>query len=102
MRRDAPASCEYATSVVDPGPAGRPQQLQRAEAGLVVHLVAALDPVAQVDEGQGGLLGVADVVEDRERAQAAARLVRIEEAVDQRQAIPQLVHQRASGEVARP
>src|SRR6185437_113065 len=47
-------------------PAARPQKLQRAKAGLVVHLVAALDPVPQVDEGQAEAAGVADVVEDHE------------------------------------
>ena len=39
-------------SVLEPHPALRQQALLRHEAGLVVHLLRALDPVAEIEVGQ--------------------------------------------------
>lgn len=73
-----------------PGPAVLPtnlppipvfQEFVRPEATLVAHRGEAVDPVAEVEEGN--LLGGADVVEgeDVERARAAPTEVRVEEEV---------------------
>ena len=53
-----------------------------AETALVAHRRQAVDPVAQVEEGD--LLGGADVVEgeDVQRARAAPSMVRVEKEID--------------------
>ncbi len=69
----------------DPSPLAAVEQFQRPEAPLVVHLAVALDPVAQVEVVEPLLARPLELPQDRQRAEPARRLVRIEERVDRRQ-----------------
>src|SRR5690606_29326078 len=66
-------------------PAALAQQLEGPIAVLVVHLAAALYPVAEVHVGQAQCSGPLDLPENGEAAEAAAFLVRIEKGVDGRE-----------------
>src|SRR6266566_4907095 len=61
---------------VDAQPAGGGQPLLRQEAALVVHLLGAFDPVAEIDVRQSLASRARDVVEDHEGAERAAFLRR--------------------------
>src|SRR5690606_36168527 len=60
------------------------EELGRAVLGLVVHLAAVLDPVAEIDCVQPLALGLGYLPENGEATQAAAFLVRIVEGVNRR------------------
>ena len=79
---------------VDAQPAGGGQPLLRQEAALVVHLLGAFDPVAEIDVRQALPPGAGDVVEDHEGAERAAFLRRLEERIDHRQSVAEHVGQR--------
>src|SRR5260370_7463823 len=64
---------------VDAQPAGGGEALLRQEAALVVHLLGAFDPVAEIDVRQSLALGAGDVVEDHEGAERAPPLRALEE-----------------------
>src|SRR5207237_1031129 len=57
--------------VIHAQPTGRRQPLLRQIAALVVHLLRALDPVAEIDVRQPLAPGARDVVEDDEGAARA-------------------------------
>lgn len=59
--------------------------------GLVVHLAAILDPVAQVDGLQTQAFGLGDLPEDRVASQAALLFVGIVEGIDGRESVRQHV-----------
>src|SRR5262245_43172787 len=74
-------STEICGASGDPLPALRPEALDRPEAGLVSHLAAAADPVAEVDVGQAVAHRLPQQPDDHVAAQAARRLLGVEEAV---------------------
>src|SRR4051794_36980961 len=59
---------------IDAQPAGGRQTLLRQIAALVVHLLRAFDPVAEIDVGQALAPGPRDVVQDHEGAERARGL----------------------------
>src|ERR1700731_4714086 len=71
-------------SRVDAQPARGGKPLLRQEAALVVHLLGAFDPVAEIDVGQSLPARARDVVEDHEGAERAAFLRRLEERIHHR------------------
>ncbi len=94
-RMRAPVSAE--SSVVQ-----RPSAkiCERLVAGLVVHLGAARNPVAEIDVRQAGLGGQRDVVEDDVAAEAVAGEVGVEEGIDHRHAVREDVGQADRSELA--
>ena len=66
----------------------------RLEAVLVAHLARAIDPIAEIDEGEPEAPRKLDLLEDHVGAEAARRLVRIVEAVDHGDAVAEAVAQR--------
>ncbi|KAG1468854.1 hypothetical protein G6F57_012421 [Rhizopus arrhizus] len=70
------------------------------EAALVVHLLVAADPVAQVDVRQALAAGPFDLLQDREGTQPARGVLRVEEGVDRRQAVLGDVGHRHSQQLA--
>src|SRR5690606_22095176 len=68
--------------LVNQNPALAYQHFQRPVFGLVVHLAAVTDPVPEIDRWQAGASGLVDLPEDGVAAQAATRLLRIEEGID--------------------
>src|SRR4051812_16704078 len=70
---------------VDAQPTGGREPLLRQETTLVVHLLRAFDPVAEIDVGQPLPPRAGNVVEDHERAERAALFRRFEEGIDHRQ-----------------
>src|SRR3569832_672715 len=86
---------------LDTRPAVAGQRFHRLEAGLVGHLLAALDPIAEIDVRDAAAFRVADVVEDHVGAETACILARMEEAVDHRHAVAQHIGQGAGDERAR-
>ena len=58
--------------LVDAHPAVRREPLLRQEAALVVHLVRAAHPIAEIDVGKPHPLRPDDMIEDHERATRAA------------------------------
>ena len=83
----APASVIAGATSAASGLPRRPVQLlERREAGLVGHLPAAGDPVAEIDERQAERARALDVPEDDEGAKRARRRLRREELVDPGQA----------------
>src|SRR5260370_22493061 len=78
---------------IDAEPAGGGEALLRQEAALVIHLLRAFDPVAEIDVGQSLASGARDVVEDHEGAERAAFLQGFEERVDHRQSVAEHVGQ---------
>src|SRR3546814_461414 len=74
-----------------------------AEARFVVHSLAALDPVAEIDVVESGLGGTPNMVENDVCAEArSARMVRIIEAVDHRETIGLAVGETAADEATGP
>src|SRR6266436_10355947 len=69
---------------IDAQPAGRGKPLLRQEAALVVHLLGAGDPVAEIDVRQPLAPRARDMVEDHKGAERAAHFGRIEERIDHR------------------
>ena len=86
--------------LVDAHPAVRREPLLRQEAALVVHLVRAAHPIAEIDVGKPHPLRPDDMIEDHERAQRPRRFLRIEERIDHRQTVAEHVGQRHGKEVA--
>src|SRR4249919_1249693 len=86
--------------LVDAHPAVRREPLLRQEAALVVHLVRAAHPIAEIDVGKPHLLRPDDMIEDHERAQRPRRFLWIEERIDHRQTVAEHVGQRDGKEVA--
>src|SRR5437667_2549805 len=78
---------------VDAKPAGGGKPLLRQEAALVVHLLGALDPVAEIDVRQSLPPGARDMVEDHVGAERAANFGRIEEGIDHRQPVAEHISQ---------
>src|SRR5690349_13299489 len=85
---------------VDAQPARGGKALLRQEAALVVHLLRALDPVAEIDVRQALAPGARNVVEDHESAERTAALARLEERIDHRQPVAQYVGERDRDQVA--
>src|SRR5947208_1996148 len=79
---------------IDAQPARGREALLRQEAALVVHLLGALDPVAEIDIGQAEAAGAGNVVEDHEGAERAALLGWLEERIDHRQTVAEHVRER--------
>src|ERR1700692_1927096 len=79
---------------VDAQPAGGGEALLRQEAALVVHLLRAFDPVAEIDVRQSLPAGAGDVVEDHEGAERTVFLRRLEERIHHRQPVAEHVGQR--------
>ena len=71
----------------NPSPAVGAEGFERAEAALVVHLAVPGDPVAQVKMLAAVAPRPFDLFQDRQRAQAARRRVRIVERVHRRQGL---------------
>src|SRR5260221_9495129 len=76
---------------VDRLPAAVYQTLYRPEIDLVGHLTALCDPVAEVQVRQVELRAQIDLPQDAERAEARAADLRIEEGVNRRHSILQLI-----------
>src|SRR5437879_3421793 len=93
------AGCN-ARSALERAPGAAVEQLERAEAGLVGHLGAARDPVAEIDVGQGFEPHALDQPEDRVGAEAAPARGRLVEAVDRRAAVIDLVDQTGAEQLA--
>src|SRR5207342_83759 len=76
------------------------QALDRTELVLVAHLAALPDPVAEVHVGEAAGARLLDLPNDVVGAEARARHERIEERVDRRQAVGQLVDDRDDAQLA--
>src|SRR6266480_4650288 len=87
------ASYQSCASSLEPGPAVGQEPLLRQEAALVVHLLRALHPIAEIDVAQAEPAGADDVIEDHEGADRAGVRVGIEERIDHGQAVAQQVGQ---------
>ena len=74
--------------------------MQRLEFFLVGHFAAAAYPIAQIDEGQARQFRLADRIEDHVGAQAAARRLRIVEAVDHRHTVAQNIGEHSRPQIA--
>src|SRR6202030_1160746 len=98
--RCAPPAGGSPRPLVDAHPAVRREPLLRQEAALVVHLVRAAHPIAEIDVGKPHLLRPDDMIEDHERAQRPRRFLWIEERIDHRQTVAEHVGQRHGKEVA--
>src|ERR1700692_2105669 len=86
----------YFARGIDAQPAGGGEALLRQEAALVVHLLRAFDPVAEIDVRQPLPPRAGDVVEDHEGAERAAFLRGFEERIYHRQPVAEHVGQRHS------
>ena len=73
------------------GPAVGAEGLDRAEAGLVGHLAASADPIAEVDVGQAELARAFNMPQHDIGAGAALWLARLEKFIDPRQAVADTV-----------
>src|SRR5438874_4130606 len=82
-----------AASSLEAGPAVGQQPLLRQEPALVIHLLRALHPIAQIDVAQTEPARARDVVEDHEGADRAGMHVGVEERIDHRQAVAEPVGQ---------
>src|SRR5690606_10865277 len=76
------------------------QQLDGTVLGLVVHLAAILDPVAQIDVGKLPARGLGDLPEDGVAAQAALILLGSVKGVHRRESVVEDVRYRHGHQVA--
>src|SRR5690606_32486758 len=79
-------------------PSRADEPFERRKASLVVHRVAALDPVAEIDRGEPLHPGGVDQPQDDVGSEAALRLARLEEAVDGRETVDHPVRQTGADE----
>src|SRR3954462_13868392 len=85
---------------VDGFPALRPERFQRAEAHLVGHLAAILDPIAEIDMAPAGLAAMRDEPQHEIGTKAALGHVGGEEAVDGGESVLGEVEQAAADQGA--
>src|SRR5438477_3889507 len=76
------ASASFRLRARQPLPPFATQSFQRMEFGFVIHLLAAANPVAEVDVRKTTRFRFADMIDDHVGAEAAHMLAGMEEAVD--------------------
>src|SRR5215471_11326282 len=86
-RADSPRSS------LEAGPAVGQKPLLRQETTLVVHLLRALHPIAEIDVAQAEPARAGDMVENHEGADGAGEHVRIKERIDHGKPVTQKVGQ---------
>src|SRR5207302_4234727 len=89
--RALPIHLKRRRSGLDAGPAVPGQPLLRQEAALVVHLLRALHPIAEIDVGQAEAARARNVIEDDEGAERTSPGVGIEERIDHRETVAEHV-----------
>ena len=72
---------------VEDGPAVRAVDFERAKARLVVHLVATVDPVAEIEVGQRPGAGLVHKAQDHVAARTVLDAARLVEGIDRREPV---------------